>query len=472
MTAVTPAPIEAADESGSRSQRNWALFLLFLTITINYADRGVLNILVEPIKQELKLTDLQIGALGGLSFAILHMSMAIPVAWAAERYNRVSIISAAMILWSGLTALCGAAQSFLHLVLLRIGIGMGEAGASPPGHSLISDFFPANRRSIALSIMNLGVPLGTMLGTLIGGAVAHFYGWRAAFLVLGLPGVFLALLLWFGLAEPSRGALDHKAAAQAKPVGLLKACGDIFRIRTFVLFAVASSLANLANQGIIQFNAAFYVRKFGLDLIQVGAILGTTSAVAAAFGMLLGGFLGDGMSRRDVRWYAWLPALGLLIAGPFTALAFAQSNWQGVLAFQVITGVCSMIYIGPVLGTNQNLAPIRMRATSVAMFNLINVGIGYGVGPMTVGYFGDHAAKRAFVSSGLGEFTSTCPGGVASEGASEMIRQACTAASAAGLQEALAATAVVYVVGAALFLLGGMTIRADLARARAENSAE
>lgn len=466
-----PAAEEHRASPAAPRRRHWVLFLLFLMMTVNYADRGVLNILVQPIKQELKLSDFQVGALGGLSFAILHMSVAIPIAWAAERFSRIRIIALALILWSGLTALCGGAQNFVQLALLRVGIGLGEAGASPPGQSLVGDYFPANKRATALSVMNLGIPLGGMLGALIGGAVADYYGWRAAFVVLGLPGIFLALLFLLTLKEPERGYHDRHVVGADRVEGLLASCLTIFRSPTFVLFAVASSLANLANQGVNQFNAAFYVRKFGLHLLEVGAILGISAAASTAVGILFGGMLADAAARRDIRWYAWISALGMFIAGPLTALAFSQAAWQATLSLQIVTGICSMLYVGPILGTNQNLAPVRMRATSVAMFNLVNVGIGYGLGPITVGYFGDHAARRAFATAGLGDFRVICPGGVAPAHATAAVHDACIAASASGLQEALVGTAFVYILGGILFLAAMFTIRRDLARARPTETA-
>ena len=445
---------------------NWAVLLLFLTMAINYADRGVLNILVEPLKRELSLSDGQIGALGGLSFALLHISVAFPIAWLADRFNRVYIIVGSLLMWSGLTSLCGAAQSFTQLVLLRIGIGMGEAGASPPAHSMISDYFTPERRSSSLSVINLGVPLGTMLGVILGGAIAHLWGWRVAFVLVGMPGVPLALVMWRTLKEPQRGRHDSAGAAQQEAPPLLEAASTLLRIRTFVILAIGGSLANLANQGVIQFNAAFYMRRFSLNILEVGLLMGIAAALASAAGMILGGILSDRAARHDVRWYAWIPASGMFIAGPTIALAFAQSRWAWALLFQCVAGLCSVLYVGPVLGMNQNLAPLRMRATSVALFNLVNSGIGYGLGPIMVGLFGDRAARITFSASGFGNFKAMCPGGIGSSHAAMAVKQACLAASAAGLQQALRMTAVVYMVAGTIFLLAALAVRRDLQRSR------
>ncbi len=194
----------------SPKYRNYALGILFLGYVVNFVDRSILAILLEPIKHDLELSDSQLGLLGGLAFAIFYSTLGIPIAALADRWSRVKILSISMVIWSAMTAVCGLATSFMMLLFTRIGVGIGEAGASPPSHSLISDYFPIETRATALSIYALGIPFGSMVGNFVGGYGAAELGWRTTFFIVGIPGIFVALLVWFTLREPPRGMSEVK----------------------------------------------------------------------------------------------------------------------------------------------------------------------------------------------------------------------------------------------------------------------
>jgi MFS family permease len=461
-----PARPPRLDEP-STLYRAWVVALLFLMMLSNYMDRGILAILSQPLKQDLHITDLQIGLLGGLSFALLYMFMGIPLARLSETRNRVWIITLSMVLWSGLTALCAAAQSFGQLFLLRVGVGVGEAGAGPPSQSVIADYYPPNRRATALSIYSMGLPLGGVVGAIAGGAVAQAWGWRAALLVMGAPGLLLALLLRLTVREPERGRHDAPGLGQAQAPNLLDATRRLVATPTFLFFTFGAGLSNLAGQGTGQFGAAFYVRAFHLPLAEVGLINGLVGVAAAMIGTFFGGFLGDLAGRRDARAYAWIGGAGLCAAGVLSALAYAQPTWPRVAALQFLAGVCGLLFLGPILGVNQNLSPPRMRATAVALMTVVTSGLGFGVGPVAAGFLSDRFASRAFAAAGHGSFTSLCPGGVAPAHAAEALQSMCLSASASGIRLAIISIAAGHLLGGLLFLMGSRTIRQDLARASA-----
>lgn len=433
----------------------WVLLLLLAINAVNFIDRTIVNILSQPIKADLHLADWQIGLMGGLTFAIFYATLGLPIARLAERRSRVNIISAAIGIWSLMTALCGLTQNYVQLLLCRVGVGVGEAGCSPPAHSLLSDYFPPERRATALSIFSFGVPLGSLLGAVFGGWAAEHLGWRTAIMLVGAPGLALALIARLTLREPPRGHTEKApaAAAEEKAASLM----EIFRLlmarREFRHVAAGATLASFAGYGIGQFSAAYFVREFGLSLQTVGFVFGMIGGVSAGVGTILGGVLTDWAGRRDRRGYVLIPAAGLLIASPLYILGYLQPDWKIAAALLLLPGIFHYTYLGPSFAVTHALVKPTMRATASALLVLIMTLIGLGLGPLLVGFAGDILASHAFTAAGQGDFGALCPGGVAPAGAGEAAQAACMQASATGIQRAIAGCALFYAWGGLHFAL-------------------
>lgn len=443
---------------------SWVLLLCFLMMASNYIDRSIVVILAQPIKEAFGLSDLQIGALGGLAFAALYVIAGFPLARFADKHNRVTIISISIAVWSAMTALCGIAQSYLHLFLFRIGVGIGEAGASPAAQSVLSDYFPPSKRASAISVFAFGGPVGALFGAMAVGYVAQHYSWRAAFLLVGLPGLALAAIFKMSVREPVRGAQDapmaNIAADLAVTPSLWSTAKYLFGRPTFVHIAVGAAVANFALQGIFQFTAAYFVRQFAVSLGEVGMVIGMIGGLCGGLGTLIGGFGSDRAARRDTRWYVWLPAAGLFLSAPLYAFAFLQPTWISGAVMLMFPAVLSYIFIAPLLSVTQNLVGPRMRATAVAVLTMITALVGVAVGPMAVGWLSDQLATATFSSVGLGDFMSVCKAGAPLP--TDAVGTACKAASATGVQQAMIAAALLFLWAGLHFLLAGRTIRLDL----------
>jgi predicted MFS family arabinose efflux permease len=462
-------------QSYSGGYKGWVLALCFLMMASNYIDRSIVVILAQPIKDEFHLSDFELGALGGLAFAVLFIVAGFPLARLAERRSRVAIISASIAVWSAMTALCGIAQSYVQLLLCRVGVGIGEAGASPAAQSLLADYYPPQRRASALSVFALGGPIGGLFGAIVAGMVAQTYGWRAAFFVVGLPGLLLAILFWLTADEPSRGAQDSPVSAAAAATGVVPSMWDavrcLFGSRTFVHMAIGAAVANFAVQGILQFTAANFVRRFDIGLGEAGLVMGVVGGLCGGLGTLAGGFGSDRAARVDARWYAWLPAVSLAAAAPLYVVAFVQKSWPASAAMLVLPSIFTYVFLAPLLSVTQNLVGARMRATAVALLTLVTASIGVALGPITVGWLSDQLAAASFAATKLGEFAVLCGNGTLAAAAADPARQACRAASAAGVQQAIIASTAFFLWAAAHFHVASGTIRRDLAHAAAHNHA-
>ncbi len=374
--------------------RWYALWLLVAVYIFNFIDRQVVSILQEPIKQELGLSDTQLGLLTGFSFAVFYVTLGIPIAWLADRWNRKRIIGIAVAVWSLMTALCGRATSYPMLFLFRVGVGVGEAGLSPPAQSLISDYFPRERRSTALAIYTLGIPIGAVLGVLLGGWLNQFFGWRNAFLAVGLPGLLLSFLVLTTLKEPKRGAME-RAATVAPARSLPAVMRTLWGMRAFRHLALGGSLHAVVTYAQLNWNPPFYGRVHGLSTGEVGswlALIGVMSGV----GTYLGGALADRLAKRDVRWLMWLPGAAVLACTPlFFAQYWAPTVHLSIL-FALLPALLTTFDLGPFFGTAQSLVVPRMRATATAILILIISVLGLGIGPVLVGRLSD------FFANGLG----------------------------------------------------------------------
>jgi len=376
---------------------NYALGILFLVYVFNFIDRQILSILVEPIKEDLGATDTQMGFLTGIAFALFYTTFGIPIARWADRGVRRSIIAMGLTVWSVMTGLCGFAQNFMQLAIARIGVGIGEAAGSPPSHSLISDFFPLERRATAFSIYNFGIPVGVMFGYLLGGWIREFFHWRVAFFAACIPGLILALVVRFGLREPPRG-MSEATIAPAAEEDEQESLGDVartlLRMPTFVLLSVASGFSAFASYGFGTWVPAFLERSHGMGGGEIGTWIGIESGVGGVLGMVVTGLIADRLGRRDPRWYAWIAAISIVLYLPFSAAFLLLEEPVPALVAYFIPTALSSVYLAPSLALMHQLVGPNMRAvaSAIAMF-MLNL-IGMGLGPQAVGILSDWLAPE------------------------------------------------------------------------------
>ena len=393
MTSASPTPAPTTDpRTLSDGYKRYALTLLVVVYVFNFVDRTILSILLEPIKAEFDLSDTQLGFLSGLAFALFYTFLGIPIARAADRGVRRSIIAMALLTWSGMTALTGFATSFGTLLIARIGVGIGEAGCSPPAHSLLSDYFPAERRATALGTYALGIPIGTGIGYLAGGWLAEWFDWRTAFLVVGLPGVILAGVVQLTLREPTRGAYDETLTA-GEQAAQAASLGEILRfmlsLASFRHMAIGAALHAFYGYGAGAFNPAFFVRSHGLSTGEIGTWLAAIGFSGGVIGVYLGGYLSDRLAARDVRWYMWLPALSTTVYVPFAFLLYLWPTPHAALLMALPGALLGGMYLGPTFAMTQTLVRPEMRALASAILLFIINLIGLGFGPQGVGILSD-----------------------------------------------------------------------------------
>lgn len=410
--SAATAPVVAA----APSYRRYVLWVLLTINFLAFLDRQILNILAEPIKRELALTDTELGLLTGLAFAFLYTLLGLPVARLAERANRVRIIGASLAVWSTFTAACGFASNYAHLVLARVGVGVGEAGFSPASHSLLSDYFPRGERASALGIYSMGVPLGTMAGLAFGGLIADAYGWRVAMLVAGGPGLAVALLTLLTLRETrTRMAADRRRIADAAP-GLGQAMRELAGKRAFWWVALAASASAFLAYGHQAFYASFFLRNHAVGVADLAHTVGGGSLKAAGFlgialglimgiggliGALLGGRMSDHYARTDPRMSVLLPAGAFLLSLPITLLAFFVPYTTVALLLLGPVILLKTFWYGPIFATVQNVVQPRTRATAAAILLGMMSLVGLGLGPVTVGIISDAFARTFGPAEGL-----------------------------------------------------------------------
>jgi len=377
--------------------RWYVLGLLTLVYAFNFVDRQILVILQEQIRAELGLMDWQLGLLSGLAFAVFYSVLGLPIAHFSESFGRKRVVSIALGFWSAMTALSGAAQSFAHLLLIRIGVGVGEAGGSPPSHSMISDIFPQRRRAFALSIFSMGVYFGYLIAYSFGGWVAEDLGWRWTFVIVGLPGILLAVLVALTIREPVRGFAERLEAggeaALAAEDEQRPAFGETMRLlwsrKSFRHLALASSLHSLVGFGVGNFVPSFVMRAHNMPIGDLGWRLALITGLGGATGVALGGWLADRLARRDQRWYVWISVISLGLTLPLTLLAFLAPDWGSMLLPYLLYVSLAALWLGPSIAVTHSLVGLRQRAVaSAALFFILNL-IGLGLGPLTVGALSD-----------------------------------------------------------------------------------
>ncbi|MDG2412134.1 MAG: MFS transporter [Halioglobus sp.] len=374
----------------SAAARRYALVLLTVVYAFNFIDRQLLAILQESIKTDLGLSDGQLGLLAGFAFAIFYVTAGIPIARWADRSNRRNIVAGAVFLWSFMTAISGFTQNYVQLLLARIGVGVGEAGGSPPSHSIISDIFPPEKRASAMGFYSTGVNIGILFGFLLGGWLNEFFGWRVAFIVVGIPGIFVALLVRATLAEPMRGLSENKHTAPEEPSPSLgQTLSILWSRRSFRHMSFAAALNAFCGYSTASWTASFMIRSHSMSTGELGTWLAMISGVGGAVGVIAGGILADKLALRDKRWYVWVPAAAGVISVPFMAAVYIADTAYIALLLSIIPGLLHNVYLGSTIATTHGLVGLRMRALSSAILFLILNIIGLGLGPLLVGMLSD-----------------------------------------------------------------------------------
>jgi predicted MFS family arabinose efflux permease len=380
--------VETSPEDRARQQARTALLWLCGVYALNVTDRQILSVLAQPVKQDLGLSDTQMGLLLGLTFALLYSLLGIPMARWADRRVRTSLIAIGLAFWAAMTALSGFARNFAQLALARAGVGIGEASYMPAAYSLLSDHFPPERRATALGILHLGPALGILVGNIAGGWLAEHYGWRTAFFVLGAPGILVAVLFHFFVREPARERLPQGADSDST-FRVIRYLGSR---RSFNWLIASAAIHGFSGYGSGMWLAVFMIRVHDLSVAQAGLVLGPISGLVAGLGALTGGRLADVLARRDVRWNCWISALGSVLALPlWAAFILAPSLGMALLAY-VPAALLNALYLGPTNAMLQGVARPRMRAMSAALTMLLINLIGLGLGPLAVGALNDHLA--------------------------------------------------------------------------------
>jgi MFS family permease len=410
--ATPAAPAEGSPFSVGYTR--YAMWLLLGIYVINFLDRQVINILAEPIKNDLGLADWQLGLMSGLAFAVFYTFLGIPIARLAERKNRAVIIGTATAVWSGFTALCATAGNFAQLIVYRIGVGVGEAGCTPPAHSLIVDYTPREKRASALAFYSMGTPIGGLLGLVMGGLIADMHGWRTAFLVAGVPGVIFALLAFFTLKEPRRLMREHAEKVAANSATFSQTMAYLATRRTFWFIAFAAAIKAFIGYGHAPFTASFFLRNHAEEIAQLadgfglksvgflGLALGLISGTAGAIGSWVGGWIADKYGRKDLRAYMVAPAIASIVTIPVYITAVSIDSAAIALFVLAINAFLGTLWYGPVYGTGQSVVPPHMRATAAAILLFIINLIGLGLGPLAVGILSDWFNKGLGMGPGEG----------------------------------------------------------------------
>jgi MFS family permease len=429
VTEVAAAPIQKTSLAAY-----YALGMLTLIYSLNFLDRTVITILIDPIKRDYHLSDKMMGFISGFGFVIMYSILAAPVARWADRSNRRSIITWGLVLWSGMTALAGIARNALQLTLSRFGVGVGEAAGTAPSASMISDLFPGERRSSAMSIYQLGPVFGGFLGAFIGGWVNQYYGWHDAFLVAGIPGLLVALLFRFTVKEPVRGRSEPKKVSTIQQ-NLRETFRFMLSQRCYVLILIGFCFTTFTQFGFGTWTAPFLGRIHHLNTAQIGTYIGTVRAGAGLFGTLAGGYLSDWLGRKDVRWRMYVSAICSILAFPGVLLfVFAKSLFVCIVGFTIVS-MMSPVHVGPIVAASHSVVKVGMRAFSTSVVYLISELIGLGLGPFLIGVFNDHYAH----SFGVGV-----------------------------IRYSMSTAAITTLVGGLLFILGAQFLQRDMTRALSE----
>ncbi len=405
MSSIDPSGEAAEKPAWSVGGRNYVLVLLTAVAAINFLDRQILGVLLEPIRAEFGLADWVLGLLTGFAFAVFYASLGIPIAALADRYSRRNIIVISTGIFSVMTAVCGLAQNFWHLFLARIGVGVGEAGTMPASQSIVSNLFPVETRATAMGLLATGGNIGLMLGLLIGGWVNEWWGWRWAFVAAALPGLLLALTIWFTVREPKR---PPSLAPKPHPVTeTLAAIAYMARVPSVRWFTAGGALYGLTGYGIYTFMPSYFIRYHGLSTGEAGTVISVMTGVLGAIGTFAGGWVCARLAaKRGVQWNGWVPAIAITLSAPVMIAMLLSDNTWLVIGIFVIPGFLSSVYAGPTWAIIQELVAPGRRAMAASVYMLIYNLIALGLGPVFTGtvssllepVVGDQSLRYAMVA--------------------------------------------------------------------------
>jgi MFS family permease len=491
-TAAAVAVEVGGRSYGTASYRGYVLVVLTLVYTLNFIDRNLLAVIAQPVITAFDLSDTQYGFLNGPPFAIFYALMGIPIAMAADRYNRVAIIALCIAVWSVMAALCGFATSFLFLLVARIGVAIGEAGGTPPANSIIGDYFAPRNRTGALGIYATGVTIGGALSNAFGGPIAtglnglavmgwlsgmgliwaanaldwsQVEGWRIAFVVIGAPGILIALLVLLTVKEPPRGYSDAPGTPKSEKAGFRETLRELAPKWSFWSMTLGAALTALVGYGLAGFQAPMAQRVHGIPPGEFALAFGVPLALSSAVGTFLGGFLAERLTPRFHNAVCWLPAVGMLLAVPLYEIAFFMPTESLGLALVLwcLGAACHFVYLGSQYTIGQGVVSARSRASAIAILLLCVALIGNGLGPQIVGWLSDFYMGVQLQSSGMGDVLSNaiCRARDLSS-LSEAQQAVCRSAYGEGLRLSMATTALVFIPAAALFALSGRFYRKDL----------
>ena len=373
--------------------RAYVLFILVVVYTFNFIDRQIIGILAVPIKADLMLSDTQLGLMGGFAFALFYAGLGIPIAMLADRSSRTWIMTIALVLWSGMTAVCGLAQNFWQIFLARLGVGVGEAGGVAPAWSLIADFFPPNQRARALSIYSFGIPIGSTIGIVAGGLIASAVNWRVAFFVVGAVGVLFAPIFRLTIREPERGRFDRSAGVHSA-AGI----GDIFRAlagkKSFWLMSLGSAFSSMMGYALLFWLPSFFVRSYGMTLLDASLFYGAIILIGGLAGIWIGGWAADKYGQHNRSAYAMIPAIAFVTTAPMYVAGVLSTSLSLTFLLMLVPTALGLVWLGPVIAAIQHLVKPNMRTTASAVFLFINNLIGIGVGTVLIGILSDELHGR------------------------------------------------------------------------------
>ena len=380
------------NDSYSPAYRYFVLSVLVLSYVLSFIDRQLMTILLEPIKAEFGASDTAMGFLTGFAFAIFYAVLGIPVARLADRWSRRNVLAISMVIWSAMTAACGMAGSFWQMAVLRVGVGVGEAGGTPPSHSLISSYFPARERSTAMGIYGSGSQIGVLLGMFGGAVIAETMGWRWAFFIFGLPGVLIGLLVFVVVREPPKAPAPVSTSMMSDVMSL-------WQTPAFAIISFATAFTALAGYGMGTWFPSFLIRIHGLTLTEAGLTLGIVGTLGALIGAVSGGILCDRLTKIDSRWQLRVPSIGAGLSVVFLGLFLIwpeSQQWRLgeyrvpiAVVFLFFGGIVSSFWIGPTYAAIQTLTPSHLRSQASALLLLLLNLIGMGLGPLVVGALSD-----------------------------------------------------------------------------------
>ena len=389
------------DPPVSDAYRRYALWLLLLIYVVNFLDRQVINILAEPIKNDLHLADWQLGLLSGFAFGIVYTLLGFPLARAADRHNRPVIIASCLAAWSVFTGVCGLAQTFVQLVGARAGVGIGEAGCTPTSHALIADYSPKEKRASALAFYSMGTPIGSLLGLAIGGAMSDWLGWRKAFLVAAVPGLILAVVALFTLKEPRRRLAGATQAATANLATFAETFRYLAGKRAFWFLAFGAGVRSFLGYGHAPFLPSFFYRVHGPEITAlahhfhvgkgafIGLALGLIGGISGTFGSWVGGQIADRWGARDLRVYGSVPAIAVVCGAPLAVLIYTTESAALALGLTSVTAFLGTLWYGPVYASAQGMVPQRMRAMSASIMLFVINFLGLVMGALCIGALSD-----------------------------------------------------------------------------------